>query len=291
MKVWGGVDRIDAYPLDEPILQSQATKRSTWKGNRWVSEWVEPQGLIDAVAIPFARDATMVGNLTCGRHGSAGEVGDVEMTALRMIAPHVRRAVVIGKLLDQQMIAASTFASALEAVTAGVVLVDENARIVHANAAASGMLAAGDPIRSRQGILELPSVVTTDALCTAVTLASGSEIALGRRGIGIPLRHRDGAAAVAHVLPLHRRQIRKGLAQRSGGGDLHRACGAAFRVPADALALLYDLTPAEGRIFELIAAGQTPREIARTLSIAPNRQDTSVASLWEDWLQSSSRSR
>lgn len=41
----------------------------------------------------FARDAKMIGNLTFGRHRTAGEVGGAELTALRLIAPHVRLAV------------------------------------------------------------------------------------------------------------------------------------------------------------------------------------------------------
>jgi hypothetical protein len=53
MRTWGGVDKVNAYPLDEPILVSQATDKSTWKGNRWITEWAEPQGLIDAVTIPL----------------------------------------------------------------------------------------------------------------------------------------------------------------------------------------------------------------------------------------------
>lgn len=281
MRSWGGVDRVNGFPLDEPILTSQATDRSMWKENRWITEWAEPQGLIDAVSIPIARDSTMVGNLTCGRHRSAGDVGDGEMEILRLIAPHVRRAVLIGKLLDQQRIAAATFASALETVAAGVVLVDENMSVVHANATAARMIAENNPIRSRQGALELSSAMTTDVLRTAVKSASRSELELGRRGMGIPVRYRDGSPAVAHVLPLRRRQIRQGLVQTASAAVFVAPAASPPRLPGDALALLYDLTPAELRVFELIVDGRTQREIAGILGIAPSTVKTHLLRVFE----------
>jgi DNA-binding CsgD family transcriptional regulator len=39
------------------------------------------------------------------------------------------------------------------------------------------------------------------------------------------------------------------------------------RLPGDALSLLYKLTPAEVRVFELIVAGKTPAEIADQLAL------------------------
>ena len=151
LRLWGGPDRIQTYSLDEPIVQSHATNRSMWKGNRFFEDWATPQGLFDAVSIPFARDPTMVGNVTLGRHRGAGDIGEAELAPLRLIAPHVRRAMTISRLLDLQTIAASTFASALETVRVAVVLVDDDLGVVHMNSAAGSMLAASDPVRTQNG--------------------------------------------------------------------------------------------------------------------------------------------
>ena len=125
------------------------------------------------------------------------------------------------------------------------------------------------------------SPVTTEALQTAVTLAGRSEILLGRRGIGIPLRHRDGTASVAHVLPLRRHEIRQGLVQRASAAVFIAPALTPPRLPADALALLYDLTPAELRVFELIADGRTQAEIAMELSIAPSTVKTHLLRVFD----------
>jgi DNA-binding CsgD family transcriptional regulator/PAS domain-containing protein len=281
IQAWGGVGRVNAFPLDEPILQTQATPAAQLRKNRFIAEWGEPQGLIDAVTIPFARDPTMVGSLTCGRHHSAGEVRASEMTTLRLTAPHIRRAVLISNLLEQKTVAAATFASVLETISAGVLIVDENLAIVHANAAGSIMLCAGDPVRTHQGMLVLGSTMTTDALRTAVKVAGESELRLGRQGIGIPLRYRDGAPAILHVLPLRRRQVRQGFVQQAAAALFVAPAASPPRLLADAIALLYDLTPAEVRIFELIVEGQTQREIADRLSIAASTVKTHLLRIFE----------
>jgi DNA-binding CsgD family transcriptional regulator len=279
LELWGGAARISQFPLDEPIVQSQVTDRATWKDNPWITEWGYPQGLWDAVGFAFARDPTMIGNLTFGRHRTAGEVGEAELAVLRLIAPHVRRAIAISHLLEVKTLEAVTFASALETLTAGVVLVDEHLGIVHGNAAAGAMLRASDPIRSQQGRLTLAYAAASKALQRAV--AARNEIDLGRRGIGIPMRRADGTPCVAHVLPLRAGQIRPGLAQRAAAAVFVAQAASPPRMPADALALLYDLTPAEARIFELIADGQTPSDIAVALGIASSTVKTHLLRVFD----------
>jgi DNA-binding CsgD family transcriptional regulator len=52
-------------------------------------------------------------------------------------------------------------------------------------------------------------------------------------------------------------------------------------MPIDALTLIYDLTPAEARIFEMVAAGSTRATIAQTIGIAPSTVKTHVLHLFE----------
>jgi DNA-binding CsgD family transcriptional regulator len=281
LELWGGPARISQFPLDEPIVQSQVTDRATWKNNRWITEWGDPQGLWDAVGFAFARDATMIGNLTFGRHRTAGEVGEAELAGLRLIAPHVRRAVAISHLLEVKTLEAVTFASALETLTVGVVLVDEHLGIVHANSAAGAMLRARDPMRSQQGRLTLAYAEANNALQRAVAIAARREMDLGRRGIGIPMRRADGTPCVAHVMPLRAGEIRPGLAQRAPAAVFVAPAASPPRMPADALALLYDLTPAESRIFELIADGQAPSDVAVVLGIAPSTVKTHLLRVFD----------
>ncbi|WP_292578178.1 helix-turn-helix transcriptional regulator, partial [Mesorhizobium sp. 65-26] len=52
-------------------------------------------------------------------------------------------------------------------------------------------------------------------------------------------------------------------------------------MPADALRLLYELTPAEQRVFELVVAGEPTARIAETLGVAPSTVRTHLLRVFE----------
>lgn len=66
----------------------------------------------------------------------------------------------------------ATFAATVETLTVGVVLADEHSKIVHTNAAAEAMLAAGDPILARHGQIAARSTTTTSRLQSAIVQAA-----------------------------------------------------------------------------------------------------------------------
>lgn len=268
IELWGGAERIQQYPLGEPIVQSQAVRQDIISGNRYYREWALPKGLFDAVAVGLVRDRTMVGNAIFSQHESAGAIDDAQLSGLRLLAPHIRRAVTISNLFDMKAVEAATFAATVEALTVGVVLADEESKIVHSNAAAAAMLAAGDPIVARHGRIAVQSSATTIALQSAVAQAAKDEATLGQKGIGIPIPRAGGDPLVIHVLPLRRSHVRSGLIQRAAAALFVASASGPPQLPHDALVQLYDLTPAEIRIVELICEGQTRDTISATLGVS-----------------------
>ncbi|MFX4861103.1 helix-turn-helix transcriptional regulator, partial [Acinetobacter baumannii] len=71
-----------------------------------------------------------------------------------------------------------------------------------------------------------------------------------------------------HVLPLRRSPMRAGLIQRAAAALFVASASGPRHLPHDALSELYDLTPAEIRIFELICEGQTRNDISALLGIS-----------------------
>jgi DNA-binding CsgD family transcriptional regulator len=268
IELWGGTERIQQYPLGEPIVQSQAVRQDIISSNRYYREWALPKGLFDAVAVGLVRDGTMVGNAIFSQHETAGPIHDAQLGGLRILAPHIRRAVTISNLFDLKTVETTTFAATVEALTVGVVLADEDSRVVHTNAAATAMLAAGDPIVVRQGRIAVQSATTTGTLQSAIAQAAKDEAALGQKGIGIPIPRPSGDPLVIHVLPLRRGHMRAGLIQRAAAALFVASASGPPQLPHDALIQLYDLTPAEIRIFELICEGQTRDAISASLGVS-----------------------
>jgi DNA-binding CsgD family transcriptional regulator len=281
IELWGGAERIQQYPLGEPIVQSQAVRQDVIAGNRYYREWAMPKGLFDAVAVGLVRDRTMVGNAIFSQHESAGRIDDGQLGGLRLLAPHIRRAVTISNLFDMKAVEAATFAATVEALSVGVVLADEHARIVHSNAAATAMLAAGDPIVERQGRIAVQSAATTVTLQAAVAQAAKDEATLGQKGIGIPVFRPSGELLVIHVLPLRRGHMRAGLSQRAAAALFVASASGQPQMSHVALSQLYDLTPAEIRIFELICEGHTRDAISQLLGVSVATVKTHLLHVFE----------
>ena len=281
VKLWGGPERADQFPLDEPIVRSQLPAFRMRHDNRYFRDLLEPRGISDAALITLARDAQLLGYVCFSRHVSAGEIGAAEVNTLRLLGPHLRRAVTISNLFDMKAIEAATFASVFDSFSFGVVLVDPQLGIVHANAIASSMLATHDPIELQRGVLATRERAANAALQRAVRLASDDAVAMGARGIGIPARRVMGDPCVIHVLPLKHGEVRRGLSQRATAALFIAPAAVPTQMPSDALALLYDLTPAEKRICELIAGGHRQNEIATTLGIARSTVKFHVLSIFE----------
>ncbi|MBR0723879.1 helix-turn-helix transcriptional regulator [Bradyrhizobium manausense] len=281
VELWGGAERIRRYPLGEPIIRSQAVPEEVILGNRYYREWARPRGLSDAVGVALVREKTIIGNAMFAQHESDGAIEEIQISGLRVLAPHIRRAVTISNLFDMKTVEAATFAATVEALTVGVVLVDEDAKIVHANAAADAMLTANDPILVRQGRIAVQSTATTTSLHQAIAQAAKDEAALGQKGIGIPILRPSGDPLVIHVMPLRRGSVRARLAQRATAALFVASASGPPQMSHVALNQLYDLTPAEIRIFELICEGHTRDAISDLLGVSVATVKTHLLHVFE----------
>ena len=91
---------------------------------------------------------------------------------------------------------------------------------------------------------------------------------MGLRGMNVPAPQLNGAACVIHVLPLRHGDIRQAAGRRAVAALFVTPTGRTAQVPTDALAHLYDFTPTEAQIFELICQGLKQEEISSELGIA-----------------------
>ncbi|WP_237480700.1 helix-turn-helix transcriptional regulator [Lichenibacterium dinghuense] len=265
---WGGMPVIMQWPLDRPAVLSQVNPdvvRYDLTQNRYSLEWARPQGLIDVLAIPLARDARAVGSVAFGRHESAGSIGTREFEIARLLVPHLQRAATINRLLDLTALARFTFAGVVDTLSAPVLLVAADLRLIHANPAAKEMLAAADLIRVRGGVVSSTVGGVTKALAVAVTQAKTDESAMARRGLGIPVSRHGGGKAALHVLPLR-------LGRMAVDGGAAAAVFVArtddpFVPPTEVVSALFGFTPAESRIFDQIVTGRTVDEAAAALDV------------------------
>jgi DNA-binding CsgD family transcriptional regulator len=239
--------------------------------------WVEPQGLKDTVVTCVMKNPE---RFAVASFPLPRMTGDADRALLGLLAPHIRRAVTVSDALDMQTVRADSAMTTLDQLTLGVVLVDQDSRIIHANTAARSFLTEGAPICEMNGRLETVSTLATNALANAVRATQSPENIMNARGIGIPATASQGRLAILHVLPLagtagNRRQIQK-------------ATAAVFVVPksynrlsiTDMLTSLFDLTVSQARVAEAAASGKGREEIAQALDLAENTVKSHMAQVY-----------
>src|SRR5262245_44427168 len=121
--------------------------------SRFYREWARPQGWVDSAQTVLDKSATSFALVSFLRNEIGGLVDDAMRRRVGLIVPHLRRAVLIGNVIDVQTTEAATLADALDGLSAGMFFVDASGRIVHANANGHAMLAQGSLLRAIAGKL------------------------------------------------------------------------------------------------------------------------------------------
>lgn len=234
---------------------------------RFYREWVRPQGWIDNIITVLDKSVTSVAALAVFRHERDGLTDSRARDRVRLLAPHLRRAVLIGKTLDLQAAQTATFVEVLDGISAGVFLVDADGRILHANAAGNAILSAGDYLRSAEGRLVAGDPRMTHALRLVFLAAGGGDSALGTAGVDLPLIASSGERHVAHVLPLTSGARQAGSARGAVAAlFVHRAT-LATSSPPEIIARTYRLTPTELRVLlAIVEVGGAPA-VAESLGV------------------------
>ncbi len=249
---------------------------------RFYKEWASPQGLIDNVFAILEKSQTSIGSIVVFRHERDGLADESARRLLRLLTPHLRRAVLIGKVIDLKASEAATFAAVLDGLSAGVFLMNAAGRIVHANVAGRDLLAAGDILSSVAGRLVARDPRVNRALHDALAAAANGDAAVGVQGIAMPLIGRDAERRVAHLLPLTSGERRRtGNAIQAAAALFVR--NAAMETPSrpEAIARTYGLTPTELRVLlALVEVGSGPG-IAEALGIADSTVKTHLGHLFQ----------
>ena len=241
-----------SYPICEPFASTDIISFEDMQKTQYYKEWLEPQGYIDFVGCNLEKSATSVAPLAIVRHERDGFTDDAARRRVGLIAPHVRRAMLIGRVIDLSNIRTTAFAEAFDGLAAGVFLVDAYGGLVHANASGQAMLDAADPLTLVQDGLVFSDPAVDRALHDVFFAASSGDEAVATGGIAVPLKGRS-IHFLAHVLPLTSGMRREaGLSTSAVAALFVRRASIDLPAAIKAAAQLYGITPAEEKVLEAL---------------------------------------
>jgi len=268
--------------LEVPIATTDLIPFEDFTQSELYRQWAEPQGIVDFLSAVVDRTAISTAIFGIFRHKRNGVVDDRARRQMSLVAPHIRRSVLIGRMFEFKAAEVATFVDTLDGLAAGMFLVDASARLIHANAAGNAILAASDILSLASGRLVAGDAQVDRALRDVFVAAGQGDAALGSKGIAIPLVGRDGERYVAHALPLT-----SGARRRAG--VIYTAVAALFIRKADlavptaphAIGSAFKLTPTELRVLlAIVEVGGIP-EVATAFGVADTTIRTHVSRLFE----------
>lgn len=227
-------------------------------------QWLRPQRIDHYVMSLIAPDPSQVAFLVVTRSADKGCFDADAMAAIEMLRPHLGQAIQLRSRLDSAGRERASTLAALDRIDRGVLLLDAEGRVRHANRLADAILREGDGLLAEAGrlICEHPDdakvlrrgIVAAVAMDTALPAALAVRRRSGRRPLSLlvaPLRGRPdwtSARPACCVVVTDAERARSVLP-----GELRR---------------LYGLTAAEARVaLALLEAGRLA-EVADGLSVS-----------------------
>ena len=176
-----------SFPVGEVMSLTDVISYDEYRKSQFYREWAGPQGLVDFAGIIVEKVATSLAALAVVRHERDGLVDDEMLRRMRLVAPHLRRALLIGKVIDLNKAKTENFAETIDGLGSGVFLVDGRGSLAHANACGQAMLDAEDPLKLVDGVLVASDSAVQASLSKAFAAATQGDGAMGAGGMALPL--------------------------------------------------------------------------------------------------------
>jgi DNA-binding CsgD family transcriptional regulator len=264
-----------------PVTILDVMPEDEFKQTRFYLEFVQPggiEGFLGAILDKSISNAALIGFYG---PGFADFFNEQAKEKLRLLLPHLIRAITIGRLLDKSSAEATTFTGVLDCLRAAMFLVDATGRLMHANAAGEIMLRAGDIFQTRDGKLCTPDASVNNDFRHQFASAEKGDAVLATNGLSVAIMDKHQTRYVANVLPL-----KNGMRQMSS--DKYHAVAAVFvqkaaldtTSPPEIVAKTFKLTPSELRVMlAIVELGGVP-EVAAALGSGESTVKTHLASLF-----------
>jgi DNA-binding CsgD family transcriptional regulator len=277
----GPIANSSCSDIEQILTVPDLVPYDDFRRGRFYQEWAEPQGWVDAAMVALCRSPTCCAYLSVARHEVSGMV-DIEMRQrMALIVPHMRRAISIHRRIEAKEAETATFAGIFDGLNSGVIVVDANCGLVHANTAAKDILSTGDLLRLVGGRLAVGDANVDQTLRETVAGTEHGDAENGAKSIVLPLAARDGERYLAHVLPLTSVARRRANRYSAAAAMFVRKAALAASSPPEVIRSSYKLTPAELRVlFAIVEIGGVP-DVAAALGIADTTVKTHLSRLFE----------
>jgi DNA-binding CsgD family transcriptional regulator/PAS domain-containing protein len=236
-----------------------------FRKSEFYNGWARPQGLEDVAGVLLDKSADGF-SYFCLTHGTL--VSDDLRGKIAPLVPHLRRAMLIGQQLHGHA-RKTPIETALDALKAGVFLLDGTGVITHANASAQELVERHDLLRAERGRLVAIDLRMNGLLRQGLAASIAGDGAARSGNMTLHFVAHDGERFVGHLLPLT-------AGRRRETGRVHDAVAVLFvgkaaldtKIAPDIIKDVFRLTAAEMRVMLAIVELGGVSDCAKRLDVA-----------------------
>jgi DNA-binding CsgD family transcriptional regulator/PAS domain-containing protein len=241
-----------------------------YKRSTFFNEWAKPLGFGDVVGCHLVREQSLYCWFSLRRDYRKGPFPADKLALGRSLVPHLTRSLKIWARLRSARRANSSLAAALDLLSYSVIIVDAEARILHANRSAERLLSGRDALEGFRGRLRCryhdQDKVLRKAVHDASRMTNLSPSARVDRAV--VLQKDDGNRLSIQLAPITPSSGWGAVAPPGSAVALFVSDGDTVKSrPLVAFAAGYGLTRMESRVLAEIVTGQGLPHVAETLQI------------------------
>ena len=264
--VW--VPNASQLPEGSITVSSALYPDALLKRTEWYDGFLRKCDLFYAVGSSIVKEDKRDLKMSFVRPERAGRYEAAELHLVRRLMPHLRNAVLLHRSLYRLKALAASALAALDRIPMGIVLLTSSGLLMHANRRAHELVVATTALRfASSGRLQGASPAATVSLQRlireAVATATGNGLSPGG---ALRLTGPQGRRLhlIATPLPFEHSPFGEGAAAALFCSDPDAVAGGVAR----RLESMFGMTPAEARLTEALAHGQSLQQYAQARSLA-----------------------
>ena len=266
------------WPL-EVMTDEDRFPREEFVRTEYYNDFLAPQGIDFVAIVRLARNSGMLSTLNVTRSKSAGQFERSGLDIARRLHPHLIRVLNLSRAFSGLRGFADGLVDVLDGSTHGILLLDADGRLQHANRVGDRLLrelhglcliggrlsaARGEPARQLEAMIGRAAGV------------GGANRVGGSMALATPSRTLPLSLTVA---PLRAERL------STSGAPAVLVCvtdlEAGVSLPEQRLRDLFGLTPAETRLARALLEGLAPREAAERFGVSPHTVHAQLARIFE----------
>lgn len=294
MQSWGGEAYRDYYhdrnewfsrgikkPLPAIVLGHELISDRTLEMTEFYADWCRRIDIFHIIGSSFELGGDLVGAIGFHRGRRFGAYSESDRGRMAVLLPHLQRSLQIYSRLQVAEHAHAVTRGVLDSLALGIIVAAPDGCVLRANNVAERVLQKADGLTVNKGRLRSKHARSSAALAKAIGEAADTSAGQGTSAGGVvSLPCTSGGSIVALVSPLRLEKFGYGPAQPAAL-VVFSDPDAVTEIPAETLARVFGLTPAESRLVVSLLAGETLSSYAELNSLSLNTAKTQLQQIFQ----------